>query len=57
MRSSRLTPWATTARTADGLLRVEGFSYFRVVYDVVGTNITVYQVRHTSRRPSKRFGP
>ncbi|MBL0128173.1 MAG: hypothetical protein IPP83_12125 [Flavobacteriales bacterium] len=37
--------------------RVEGFRYFRVVYDVVGTNITVYHVRHTSRRPSKRFGP
>lgn len=37
--------------------RVEGFRYYRVVYGVVGTNISIYQVRHTSRRPTKRFGP
>ena len=30
---------------------------YRVVYEVEGDTIFVYQVRHTSRRPSKRFGP
>ena len=35
---------------------VKGFRY-RIVYAVVGDRIIVYQIRHTSRRPSKRFGP
>ena len=35
---------------------VEHFSY-RVVYAVIGTAVNIYQVRHTSRRPSMRFGP
>ena len=30
---------------------------FRVVFTVDGGSVFVYQVRHTSRRPSKRFGP
>lgn len=30
---------------------------YRVVYKVEGDLISVVQVRHTSRRPSKRFGP
>ena len=30
---------------------------YRVVYQVEGTDIYVYQVRHTSRKPSSRFGP
>lgn len=34
-----------------------GFPRYRVVYDVKGTEVTVYQVRHTSRKVSKRFGP
>jgi len=29
----------------------------RVVFTVDGDTVFVYQVRHTSRRPSKRFGP
>ena len=30
---------------------------YRVVYEVEGNTVFVYQVRHTSRRPSKKFGP
>jgi hypothetical protein len=35
---------------------VAGFDY-RVVYMVDGDHIYIYQVRHTSRRPSREFGP
>lgn len=28
-----------------------------VVFTVDGDTVFVYQIRHTSRRPSKRFGP
>ncbi len=37
--------------------QVEGFPYYRVVYAVDEESVTVYQVRHTSRKPSKKFGP
>ena len=30
---------------------------YRVVFTVDGDTVFVYQIRHTSRRPSKRFGP
>ena len=30
---------------------------YRVVYEIDGGTIYVYQVRHTSRKPSQRFGP
>jgi hypothetical protein len=30
---------------------------YRVVFKIKGADVFVYQVRHTSRRPSKRFGP
>ncbi|MBL0127536.1 MAG: type II toxin-antitoxin system RelE/ParE family toxin [Flavobacteriales bacterium] len=30
---------------------------YRVVYEVDGGTIHVYQIRHASREPSKRFGP
>lgn len=30
---------------------------YRVVFKMKGKDVFVYQVRHTSRRPSKRFGP
>ena len=30
---------------------------YRVVFEVEGNTVFVYQVRHTSRRPSKKFGP
>ncbi|MDX9751728.1 MAG: type II toxin-antitoxin system RelE/ParE family toxin [Flavobacteriales bacterium] len=36
---------------------VNGFPRYRVSYGLEGDTITVYQVRHTSRRPSKRYGP
>ena len=36
--------------------RVQGFDY-RVVFAVIGSTVNVYQIRHTSRRPSTRFGP
>lgn len=35
---------------------IAGFEY-RVVYMVDGGDIYVYQVRHTSRKPVKKFGP
>ena len=35
---------------------VPGFRY-RVVFEVEGDEVQVYQLRHTSRKPSKRFGP
>lgn len=37
--------------------RIDGFPNHRVVFAVDGDRMTVYQVRHTSRRPSKKFGP
>ena len=37
--------------------QIGGFRYYRVVYAVDARTITVYQVRHTSRKPSGRFGP
>lgn len=30
---------------------------YRVVFTVDGDTVFVYRIRHTSRRPSKRFGP
>jgi plasmid stabilization system protein ParE len=30
---------------------------YRVVYEVEGNMVFVYQVRHTSRKPSRKFGP
>ncbi len=30
---------------------------FRMVFEVKGDDVIVYQVRHTSRKPSKKFGP
>ena len=37
-------------------IMVEKFPY-RVVFAIDGDRVYVYQIRHTSRRPSKRFGP
>lgn len=36
---------------------IKGFPSFRVVFVVDGDVITVYQVRHTSRKPHPTFGP
>ena len=36
--------------------RVARFPY-RVVFTLDGDTVFVYQIRHTSRRPSQRFGP
>ena len=36
---------------------VHGFPRYRISYDVTDTTVTVYQVRHTSRRPTARYGP
>ena len=30
---------------------------YRVVFEIEGDKVFIYQVRHTSQRPSKRFGP
>lgn len=35
---------------------VEKFPY-RIVFVIDGPTVFVYQIRHTSRRSSKRFGP
>jgi mRNA-degrading endonuclease RelE of RelBE toxin-antitoxin system len=35
---------------------LERFKY-RVVYDVADDVVTIYQVRHTSRKVSPKFGP
>ncbi len=37
--------------------RIEGFPLYRIVFVVDDETITIYQVRHTSRKPSKKFGP
>ncbi|MCO5274579.1 MAG: type II toxin-antitoxin system RelE/ParE family toxin [Flavobacteriales bacterium] len=36
---------------------ITGFPHYRIVYTVDGETITVYQVRHTSRRPHLKYGP
>lgn len=36
---------------------VHGFPRYRISYDVSDATVTVYQVRHTSQKPSKRYGP
>ncbi len=35
---------------------LETFPY-RITFKVKGSDVFVYQIRHTSQRPSKRFGP
>lgn len=30
---------------------------YRVEFAVIGQDVVVFQVRHTSRKPSKKFGP
>lgn len=30
---------------------------YRVVFALIGQDVVVFQVRHTSRKPSKKFGP
>lgn len=35
---------------------LDNFPY-RVVYKIKDGEVFVYQVRHTSRKPNKRFGP
>lgn len=37
-------------------LQLKKFPY-RVVYALIGQEVVVFQVRHTSRRPSKEYGP
>jgi hypothetical protein len=37
-------------------IMVPGFRY-RVGFEVEDDEVHVYQLRHTSRKPSKRFGP
>ena len=37
-------------------VRLRKFPY-RVVYEVDGQDVFIYRVVHTSRRPSKKFGP
>lgn len=36
--------------------RLHKFRY-RVVFALIGQDVVVFQVRHTSRRPSGKFGP
>ena len=37
--------------------QIEGFPRYRIVYVVDDATVFVYQVCHTSRKPSKKFGP
>ncbi|MDQ3101375.1 MAG: type II toxin-antitoxin system RelE/ParE family toxin [Bacteroidota bacterium] len=30
---------------------------YRIAYKVKGSDVFIYQVRHTSQKPSKQFGP
>lgn len=30
---------------------------FRVVFEVKGDDVIIFQVRHTSRSPSRKYGP
>jgi len=30
---------------------------YRVVFALIGQDVVVFQVRHTNRKPSKKFGP
>ena len=30
---------------------------YRVMFALIGQDVVVFQVRHTSRKPSKQFGP
>jgi len=53
----RSTPYHQLRKGIYRHAQIEGFPYYRVVYVVDDDRITVYQVRHTSRRPSKKFGP
>ncbi len=55
--SIQANPKAYQARKGDfrhALLRK--FPY-RVVYEVEGDDVFIYRVRHTSRKPSKKYGP
>lgn len=53
----RSTPFYQVRKNIYRHVQIEGFPYYRAVYAVDGDRITVYQVRHTSRRPSRKFGP
>jgi plasmid stabilization system protein ParE len=37
--------------------QIDGFPFYRIVYTLDEEMITVYQVRHTSRRGHPKFGP
>ncbi len=36
---------------------INGFPHYRVVFAIDGDVVTVYQVRHRSRRPHPTYGP
>ncbi len=51
-----LDPWRQKRKGVFRHAMIQKFPY-RVVYEVHGKRVIVYQVRHTSRKPSKKFGP
>ncbi|MCO6482691.1 MAG: type II toxin-antitoxin system RelE/ParE family toxin [Flavobacteriales bacterium] len=57
LRQIRDTPSFQVRKGIYRHVLVRGFSRYRVVYTVDDDVITIYQVRHTSRKPSSRFGP
>lgn len=52
----RQNPFFQVRKAPYRYLKLRKFPY-RLIYEVQGTSVIVYQVRHTSRRPSKKFGP
>ena len=53
----RENPFRHRLRKGDFRHAMVGRMKFRVVYHIEGHDLHVVQVRHTSRKPSKRFGP
>lgn len=50
-------PYGHTVRKAPFRHAMLHWLKYRVVYKVEGPVVSVVQVRHTSRKPSKRYGP
>lgn len=52
----RATPFFQVRKTPFRYLHLRIFPY-RIVYEVIADRVIIYQIRHTSRKPSERFGP
>jgi mRNA-degrading endonuclease RelE of RelBE toxin-antitoxin system len=52
----RSTPSFQVRKPPFRYLKLRKFPY-RLIYEVQDNTVIIYQVRHTSRKPSKKFGP